>query len=231
MLDPKKLIKECIKKILRTRLFLPVMERYVISKISRINANPDPELGILVLDAERFWPGALDRLGERTQLYILPSDCRNRLHSLFFTSEEAGMLRRYDITDEFRRKEKEFVSFLRRLIPRLASRLAFDCVVTCNYIYVQNKLIAKACKATPIPFIDLNRESKQDSSLNERFKKKYKTLRLHMEFLGNAICVYNENMKSLLSDLDVCSLDDIHVTGALRTDTLLDTLFDELLWI
>ena len=224
MLAAKKLIKEYIKKILRTPFFFPVIERYVLSQISTVNTKPDSELGILVLDVERFWPGTLDRLGERTKLFILPSDCRNRLHSLFFTAEEAGMLRRYDTTQEFRRKEKGFVSFLRRLIPRLASRLAFDCVVTCNYKYVQNKLIAKACKATPIPFVDLNREAKQDVNLNERFKNKFKTMGHHMEFFGNAICVYNENMKTFLTEMDVCSPEDIHVTGALRTDSLVDRI-------
>ena len=214
-------LKTLLKKTLRSRLFLPVLERYVTSQISRINALADPQLGILVLDVERFYPGDLDRLGERAQLYRLPSDCRNRLYSLFFTAEEVGTFRQYNFTDHLKRKEREFLDFLRLLLPRLASRLPFDCVVTCNYIYVQNRLIAKACKDTRIPFIDLNRESTQDPIVNERFKQKYETLRLHMGFFGNAICVYNENMKRFLCDLCVCSPDDIHVVGALRTDTLL----------
>ena len=218
--DMKK-FKKLIKKILRSKFFLPVLEKYIASKISKINLIPDPRFGILVLDVERFWPGGLERLGEEVQLYVLPHECRNFLHSLFFVSEEVSMLRHYNVDDDFILKEREFVSFLRLLIPRLASHLGFDCVLTCNYMYIQNKLIAKACKATHIPFVDLNRESKQDTRFNDKWKRKYETLNLHTRFFGNAICVYNENMKRLLCDLDVCCPEDIYVTGALQTDTLL----------
>ena len=218
--------KHFLKIILRSRVFLPALERYIASKIYCLNSHQKPELGILVLDVERFYPGELERLGERTLLYALPSDYRNLFYALFFTSDEVSSFRQYNLDDALKLKVRRFVDFLRLLLPRLAARLSFDCVVTCNYVYVQNKLIAKACKEANIPFIDLNRESKQDNNLNDRFKRKYEKMNLHLEFFGHAICVWNENTKQLLSELRVCPLENIHVVGSLRLDTLVRRVSD-----
>lgn len=215
-------VKKVIRRILASKPLLPLLLKYISSKIVKINDNLHPQLGILVLDRERFWPGELERLGEKTQLYEFPSDIRNFLYALFFNSEEVSALRTYNVTGDFKKKERKFINFLRGFIPKLASRIGFHCVITCNYIYVQNKLIAKACKMTSIPFVDIDRESKQDANLNNRFKDKYRKLQLHMGFFGNAICVYNENMKELLCDLNACSPEDIFVVGALRTDVLVN---------
>ena len=83
------------KAVLKSAAMRPLLEAYICFAIKKINKNPNPEIGFLVLDVERFWPGDLERLGERTQLWKLPSDLRTFLHALFFTTDEMHLIRTY----------------------------------------------------------------------------------------------------------------------------------------
>lgn len=215
-------ILDIAKRIIRSPLCRPLLERYIVSKVRKINHHANPDVAILVTDQERFWPGDLERLSQRAQLFSLPSELRGLLHALYFTTKEMHGLRQNVVTDEFEEKERQFTKFFRNIIESVAVKIKFDCILTCNYLYVQNRLIAKACAQSAIPFIDLNRESKQDKHLNAIFHQKYIDQGCDMSFNGNALCVYNDNMKSLLLQLKAAPAEKIHTVGALRTDLLIE---------
>ncbi len=192
-----------------------------LSPIGRISSK---EYNIVVLDRERFWPGDLERLAEKNNLWEMSSRVRGLLHSLFFVGGELGVLRTGATTPEFAYRAESFKKYLEKLFVWLSSRRRIDFVLTCGYLYVQNRLVARSLEATDIKFIDLNRESKQDHRIYKNFVKKYERQRLDMTFEGDALLVFNNSMKQLCVDLKATQRDRIHVVGSLRQDFLINRL-------
>ncbi|MCK5296072.1 MAG: hypothetical protein KAJ75_04205, partial [Alphaproteobacteria bacterium] len=218
-------IFDFVKAVLKSAAMRPLLEAYICFAIKKINKNPSPEIGFLVLDVERFWPGDLERLGERTQLWEMTTGLRTFLHALFFTTDEMHLIRTYkNIPTSFLEKEKLFTEWFRNLIEKIGKRKGFNCILTCNYLYVQNRLIAKACKNSQIPFINHSRENCLDKRVNQVFKDLFNAQGFDVSFHGDALCVYNHNMKDFLCDLNVTEPERIHVIGSLRTDMLVKRL-------
>ena len=217
----QRILFDFVKTLIRSRPLFPIVCGGVFLSLSPIGRIGDKEYNIVVLDRERFWPGDLERLAEKNNLWEMSSRVRGLLHSLFFVGGELGVLRTGATTPEFDYKVESFKNYVRRIFIWLSSKRQIDFVMTCNYQYVQNKLIARALRGGSIKFIDLNRESKQDPNIFGRFKKKYKAQSADMRFEGDYLLVYNENMKSLALELEITDSSRIKVVGAPRMENLI----------
>ncbi len=217
----RRILFDFIKMLIRSRPLFPIVCVGVFLSLSPISRIGNKEYNIVVLDRERFWPGDLERLAEKNNLWEMSSRVRGFLHSLFFVGGELGILRTGATTPEFDYKVESFKKYIGRVFMWLSSRRRIDFVMTCGYLYVQNRLIARALSNTNIRFIDLHRETKQDSRIYENFKKKYLVQRADMSFEGNALLVDNEGTKRLYTDINTSASSLIHVVGSPRIDLLI----------
>jgi len=212
---------ECARRVFRSRLCFPLTVFYIGRHITPVNHQANPELGILLSDLERWWKEDVEELGKRAQLFVFPEELRALILSLFFTSAEMSCLLSYKFSAQGQERKEALVRYLIRLIPALARRKQFDCIVTVNHMYVQNKPIAESCKQTRIPFIDLHKECMKDEGVADLYRNKIKKSGINLNFMGNKICVYNQFVKDLFVSLGVTTEENIVVTGALRIDSFI----------
>lgn len=222
----RRVLFKASRPLLRSDIFLPLMAWYVGSRIIAINYHLHPELGILILDYERWWKEDLEELGERTQLFSLPSSLREILIVLFLSPQEAKSLADYKFKGKAARHKEALIKYLAKLIPILAKEKKFSCVMTVNHMYDQNKPIAEGCRLAGVPFIDLHKECMKDIYTAGLYKDKCRSQGINIDFLGNKICVYNKLMKEIFTELKVAAPDNIAVTGALRIDRFLRKIKD-----
>lgn len=211
-----------IRRIVQMRVCVPVVVRVVARTIVPMNRHPNPELGVLLLDAERWWSEDVAALGARVQLFSLRSDWRQRILSLFLTEDDLHTLRTQRLTGAGGIRYDALIQYLMVLLSALAERLGFHVVTTVNYMYVANAPIAEACSRTSIPFVDCYKECMKDDETAALFIAKCRRQRLRTSFLGNRICVYNTTMRRTLLDLGVATPDRVVVTGSLRIDRFLE---------
>ena len=217
----RRILLDFVKMLIRSRPLFPIVCGGVFLSLSPIGRIGNKEYNIVVLDRERFWPGDLERLAERNNLWEMSSSVRGILHSLFFVGGELGVLRTGVTKPEFDYKAECFKKYIGRVFSWLSSKRRIDFVMTCNYSYVQNRLLARALRGSPIKFIDLHRESKQDLKVFKRFKDKYKKQSADLRFEGDYLLVYNKDMKSLALELEVTDSSRIKVVGVPRIDSLI----------
>lgn len=219
----KRLIK-IIKRIVRSKVLSPLVVQYICFRIKPVNHHPNPELGVLVLDYERWWKEDLEELGKRVQLFVLPSNLRAIILSLFLTGSDMKQLVSYNFSGDSKKRKDMLIRYLVKLIPVLAKRKGFHCIVTTNHMYLQNKPIAESSSFTRVPFIDIYKECMKDEAVVDEFEKKYKALGINMNFMGNKICVYNTFMKNFFVNLGVAKPEKIVVTGPIRMDRFIQRM-------
>lgn len=199
----------------------PFVVRVLGHAVTRVHNHPKPEIGVLLLDPERWWQEDIVALSTRAQLFAFPSAWRQRLLSCFLTADDIRQLRTMRLTGAAGMRYEAFVAYLARLLPALADHLGFHVVTTTNHMYVQNAPIAEACSRTRIPFVDCYKECMKDDETVALFLAKCRRQQLRLPFLGNRICVYNAIMRDAFLALGVAPPERIAVTGALRIDRLL----------
>jgi len=210
--------------LFRSRFLRPFLVRYIASKVEVYSTVTHPEVSVLLLDPERWWPDTLKRFSEKVNIYILPNIVRQQLLKLHLTDEDFACLRTYQFSKAGEQRKKRLIKFLRSFLPALAKRVSFDAIVSPSYFYVQNIPIAEACKGTSVPFIDVHKECNKDEVTGPLFKKKVARMNMDVRFRGDAICVYNQFTKDLLIDMGAAEMKDIFVTGTMRVDESMKAL-------
>ena len=118
----RRILLDFVKMLIRSRPLFPIVCGGVFLSLSPIGRIGNKEYNIVVLDRERFWPGDLERLAEKNNLWEMSSRVRGLLHSLFFVGGELGVLRTGATTPEFDLKAERFKKYLGKLFVWLSSR-------------------------------------------------------------------------------------------------------------
>lgn len=110
--------------------------------------------------------------------------------------------------------------FWLKVLPRLKKLVRFDALLSCNFNYMQEQELARACVSLGIPFLILHKEAIVVSEVYERFLQGYRTCR----FSGTKILFYNKQCREGLLRLPLAGLSksNSEVVGIPRLDFLFE---------
>jgi hypothetical protein len=217
MLKIKSILYIVVSYVLRISIFDRFIVFYVKRRIKVLSTGIGSNIGVAILDIDRFRDEIEAMLRVKKWSLINFSigiqDKINALHAYSLENINRGK------NQEFLRnkRNKKRVNYLRRILPKIIEQTQITCFLSCGMYYARNIDWEIACEEIGIPFLCLHREG-VGVDANLRKKNMAPLVCNYRKFYGSKLLVGNNAFKDILVSNNYIDSEKISVVGVPRAD-------------
>ena len=214
----KRIISYLVRQLIRLSVYFncPKLTALFFSLIAR-QLNPSGTYTVLCITKSIFIDDikAMAAYGRGIKYVLLHA---MYLRIIFYSFIKVGQLTHtnYHLNKCHDEKKKEYYLYLNKMFPLLKKLIAFDAVLSGNYVYSYQQELARICGKKGVPFIVLHKEG---IAVPDKYPDLLRTYS-NRKFIGAKMLVYNDAVKEALLGFNISGLHEskVEVVGVPRLD-------------